>query len=115
MEVVAKSKYVRQSPRKLKIISDLLVGKEVKEALYILNNLPNRGTETLRKTINSAVSNSGQKADFVDGLKVKNILIDEGPTLKRFRAATMGRAVSIKKRMSHITVILEDVSKQGAK
>jgi len=115
MEAVAKSKYVRQSPRKLKIISDLLVDKDVKEALAILNNLPNRGTETLKKAINSAISNARNKTEFVENLKIKNISVDSGPSLKRFRAATMGRAVTVKKRMSHITVILEDISEPGAK
>jgi len=97
MEAVAKSKYVRKSPRKLKIISDLLIGKDVKDAIDILNNLPNMGTEILKKAINSAVSNAKQKTEFTENLKIKNISIGEGPSLKRFRAATMGRAVTVKK------------------
>lgn len=115
MEAVANIKYVRQGPRKLKAVSDLLVGKEVKEALAVLNNLPHRGAEVLKKAIESAVANAKQKTADADNFRVKNILINGGPALKRFRAATMGRAVVVKKRMSHITVILEEISEQGAK
>lgn len=114
MEAVAKIKYVRQSPRKVKIVADLLIGKKVPEALAILKNLPQRSTETLIKAVNSAVANASQKEDVSEeNLMVKNILVDGGPALKRFRAATMGRAVTVKKRMSHITVILEDISDRG--
>ncbi|MCK9265721.1 50S ribosomal protein L22 [bacterium] len=114
MEASARSKYIRQSPTKLRIISELLVGKNVDEALSILDSLPNKGTLTLKKTINSALANAKQKKDSVDNFKIKTISVDEGPSLKRFRAATMGRAVTIKKRMSHLTVVLEDKSEPGA-
>ena len=116
MEAVAKAKYVRQSPRKLKAVSDLLIGKGAKEALSILNNLPHRSTEVLSKAIESAIANARQKTEIAEeNLKVKNILVSGGPVLKRFRAATMGRAVIVKKRMSHITVILEDIQERGVK
>jgi len=115
MEVVARSRFVRQSPRKLKIISDLLVGKDVKEAMDVLNNLPNRGTEILAKALNSAVSNAKQKPESSGNFRVKNVLVEGGPVLKRFRAATMGRAVTVKRRMSHVTVIIEDIPAPGAK
>ncbi len=113
MQVMAKSKYIRCSPRKLRLIADLLIHKDVRQALDILNNLPKGGTEVLKKTISSAVANAKQKTEFGEQLKIKNILIDSGPSLKRFRAATMGRAVTVRKRMSHITVILEDISQPG--
>jgi large subunit ribosomal protein L22 len=107
MEVLAKSRYIRQSPRKLRIIAGLLPGKDVKEALQILKNISGRGTDVLEKTINSALTNARQKTE-TDDWKIKSVMVDTGPSLKRFRAATMGRAVTVKRRMSHITVILEE-------
>ena len=111
MEVFAKSKYVRQSPRKLRIVAELLPGKETGEALQMLKNMPKRGTEVLMKTINSALSNAKSKSDR-DDWKIKNIMIDAGPVLKRFRSATMGRAVMVRKRTSHITVVLEELERR---
>ena len=111
MEVLAKSRYIRQSPRKLKIITELLPGKEVQESLHILQNMSKRGTETIAKTINSAMANAKQKSAGEDW-KIKSISVDGGPVLKRFRSATMGRAVMVKKRTSHITVILEEIERR---
>jgi len=108
MEVKAVSKYVRISPRKLKMIKDLVIGKEVNNAIGILENLPKRGSRYIIKTLKSALNNANQK---VEGKmwKIKNLFVDQGPSFKRFRAAPMGRAVMIKRRTSHITVILEDI------
>lgn len=111
MEVLAKSRYVRQSPRKLRIVAELLPGKEVKEALHILRNMSKRGTDVLEKTINSALNNARGKSDR-DDWKIKNVMIDAGPVLKRFRSATMGRAVMVRKRTSHITVVLEELERR---
>ena len=111
MEVIAKSKYIRQSPRKLRMITELLKGKEVQESLNILKNMSKRGTEVVEKTINSALKNAGQKLS-AEEWKIKNITVDGGPVLKRFRSATMGRAVMVKKRTSHITVILEELERR---
>jgi large subunit ribosomal protein L22 len=111
MEVYAKSRYIRQSPRKLRMIAQLLPGKDAKEALQILKSISKRGTDVLEKTINSALSNAKLKSD-TDDWKVKRIVIDGGPALKRFRSATMGRAVIVKKRTSHITVILEEFERR---
>ncbi len=111
MEVFAKSRYVRQSPRKLRVIAELLPGKEAKQALQMLKNMPKRGTDVLEKIIGSALANAKLKSDM-DTWKIKNIMVDEGPILKRFRSATMGRAVLVKKRTSHITVILEEFERR---
>ena len=111
MEVLAKSRYIRQSPRKLRIMAELLPGKEAKEALSILKNMSKRGTNVLEKTINSALSNGRAKSDS-DSWKIKTVMIDAGPVLKRFRSATMGRAVMVKKRTSHITVVLEEIERR---
>ncbi|HOV21408.1 MAG TPA: 50S ribosomal protein L22 [Candidatus Ratteibacteria bacterium] len=108
MEVKAISKYIRVSPRKLKMIKDIVIGKEINEAIQILESLPKRGSEYLIKTLKSAQSNAeGKKKGGI--WMVKNLLVDSGPSFKRFRATTMGRGVMVRKRTSHITVILQDI------
>jgi len=92
-------------------MAEMLPGKEVKESLFILKNLSKRGSGVLEKTIKSALSNARGKSDIEDW-KIKNIMIDTGPVLKRFRSATMGRAVMVRKRTSHITVVLEELQRR---
>ncbi|MCM8772399.1 MAG: 50S ribosomal protein L22 [candidate division WOR-3 bacterium] len=106
MEVTAIARYVRISPRKLRTIIELVKGKEVNDAIGILKNLPKKGARILEKVIKSAENNGKQKAEGVEW-KIKNIIVDGGPMLKRYRAAPMGRAVMVRKRTSHIKVILE--------
>ncbi|HOK56688.1 MAG TPA: 50S ribosomal protein L22 [bacterium] len=106
MEVVAKAKYVRIGPRKLRVLVELVKGKKVEEAFGILRNVKKRGAKILEKVIKSAENNGKNKGEGIEW-KIKNIIIDGGPMLKRYRAATMGRGVMIRKRTSHITVILE--------
>ena len=108
MEVKCVSKYVRISPRKLKMIKDIVIGKEVNNAIEILENLPKRGSRYIIKTLKSALNNANNK---VEGKmwKVKNLFIDQGSSYKRFRAAPRGRAVMVKRRTSHITAVLEDI------
>jgi large subunit ribosomal protein L22 len=83
-------------------------GKKVEEALNLLAFAPQKGAPILRKLINSAVANASQYPDTdVDKLFIKHIFADEGPTLKRFRPRAMGRATRIRKRSSHLTVIVD--------
>jgi large subunit ribosomal protein L22 len=110
MEVKVKARYVRIGPKKLRMIRELVLGKNIDEAIGILKNLPKKGARILEKVIKSAQNTAKNKGEGFDW-KVKNVIIDGGPMLKRWRAATMGRAVMIRKRTSHITVILE--SKEG--
>ncbi|MGI6595536.1 MAG: 50S ribosomal protein L22 [Elusimicrobia bacterium] len=112
MEVVAKAKYVRHSSRKVREITGLLVGKEVNESMSVVRNIPKRASRTLEKVIKSAKSNAERKSSG-SGWKIKNIIVEDGPASKRFRAATMGRAVTIKKRTSHITVVLEEIQRRN--
>ncbi|MCM8777439.1 MAG: 50S ribosomal protein L22 [Candidatus Omnitrophica bacterium] len=112
MEVVAKAKYVRHSPRKTREIVEPLIDREANEALSIVRNIPKRASKTLEKVIKSAISNAEKKAPENEW-KIKSIIVDEGPVLKRFRAATMGRAVMIKRRTSHITVVLEEIQRRN--
>jgi len=112
MEVLAKAKYVRHSPRKVRELVELLIGREVNEALSIVKNIPKRASKTIEKVIKSAISNAEQKSSE-SGWKIKSIIVNDGPALKRFRAATMGRAVMIKRRTSHITVVLEEIQRRN--
>jgi large subunit ribosomal protein L22 len=109
MEVKAIAKYMRVSPRKIRLLMKEIRGKKVEEALNLLAFTPQKGGAILRKLINSAVANASQYPDTdVDNLFIKHIFADEGPTLKRFRPRAMGRATRIRKRSSHLTVILDE-------
>lgn len=109
METRAVAKYVRISPRKVRLIMDQLKGKRVEEALHLLTFAPQKNAHIVKKLISSAVANAEENTEIdVDTLFVKTIYADEGPTLKRFRPRAMGRATRIRKRTSHITVILEE-------
>lgn len=107
MEVKAISKYVRTSPRKCRVVVDLIRGKSVQQAREILA-FTNRGiAETVEKTLNSAVANAENNNHLrADSLVVKKAFVDEGPTLKRIRPRAKGSASRINKRTSHITIIV---------
>ena len=86
-----------------------LKGKPVEDALSVLGFMPQRAAKVLVKVIRSAVANADQKPDIeVDSLTVGNIVVNQGPSLKRFRPRAMGRATRILKRTSHITVTLSE-------
>lgn len=107
MEVKAIAKYIRISPRKVRLLMKEIRGKKVEEALNLLTFAPQKGAPILRKLINSAIANASQYPDIdVDNLFIKHVFADEGPTLKRFRPRAMGRATRIRRRTSHLTVIL---------
>jgi large subunit ribosomal protein L22 len=109
MRVRAIAKYIRVSPRKIRLLMREIRGKRVEEALNLLTFAPQRGAPVLRKLINSAVANASQHPDVdVDNLFVKHIFADEGPTLKRFMPRAMGRATRIRRRTSHLTIILDE-------
>jgi len=109
MEVRAVAKYIRVSPRKVRLIMDQLRGKRVEEALNALTFAPQKSARIVKKLINSAVANAEENSHIdVDTLYIKRLYADEGPTLKRFRPRAMGRASRIRKRTSHLTVILDE-------
>ncbi|MBW2067017.1 MAG: 50S ribosomal protein L22 [Deltaproteobacteria bacterium] len=109
METRAAARYVRISPRKARLIMDQVRGLKVEEAVNKLAFSPKKGAFILRKLINSAVANAEHNHNMdVDTLYIKRIFADEGPTLKRFRPRAMGRATRIRKRTSHLTVILDE-------
>jgi len=109
MEVKAIARYIRISPTKVRKVAVAVKGKPVEEALNVLGFMPQRSAKILAKVIRSAVSNADQKPEIdVDSLSISSIAVNQGPTLKRFRARAMGRANRILKRTSHITVVLAE-------
>ena len=109
MEAKARSRFIRISPQKARLVADTIRGKNVDEAITTLRFMPKKGVRILRKVIESAVANASQnEAIDVDTLYVKTIFVDGGPMLKRIRPRAMGRASRILKRTSHITVVLDE-------
>jgi len=109
MEAQAMARYLRLSPRKARLNAELIRGKRVEEALNILSQTPRHGAKVVSKVVRSALANAQQnKSIDVDTLFIKTIFVNQGPTLKRFRARPMGRAARIRKRTCHITVVLSE-------
>ncbi|HYU58830.1 MAG TPA: 50S ribosomal protein L22 [Actinomycetota bacterium] len=112
MEARAVARYVRVSPQKARRVVDLIRGKHVEEARRVLRFAPIGAAETVSKVLNSAVANAEQAiADTRElaTLYVSRATVDEGPTMKRWRPKDRGRAVRIRKRTSHITVVVETI------
>jgi large subunit ribosomal protein L22 len=109
MEAKAVARFVRVSPRKVRLVMDEIRGMKVEDALKQLSYSPQKGAAILKKLIDSAVANATANSEIdVDTLFVKRVFADEGPTWKRFRPRAMGRATRIRKRSSHLTVILDE-------
>lgn len=109
METKAVAKYVRISPQKARLVVDLIRGLKVDKAKVILEFTQKKAAIIVSKLLKSAVANASQKPDVDENvLYVKKIFVDQGPALKRWRARAQGRAASIKKRMSHITIVLDE-------
>ncbi|MBQ9715070.1 MAG: 50S ribosomal protein L22 [Clostridia bacterium] len=107
----AVAKYIRISPSKVRIVIDLIRGKNYFDALAILENTPKAASLPVKKLLNSAAANAEvNKGMSKDDLYVAEIFADNGPTLKRVMPRAQGRAFRILKRTSHITVILDSVS-----
>jgi large subunit ribosomal protein L22 len=109
MEAKAIAKYVRMSPMKVGVVLDLVRGKNVNEAFAILQYTPKDAAAVINKVLKSAVANAENNMNL-DGsrLFVAEAYVGAGPTLKRFRPHAQGRAFSIKKRTSHITVVVKE-------
>ncbi len=109
MEAKAVARNIRISPQKARLVADVVRGKPVDEAMNILGVLPKKAARIIKKVLESALANADQNMSLdVDSLYVKRIYVDKGPMLKRWRPRAMGRAYSIKHRLSHITVILDE-------
>ncbi len=109
MEAKAVAKYIRMSPQKIRLVADLIRGKKVQEARNILLYTRKYAAGAIAHVLKSAVANAAQNPNIDENiLYVKEIFVDQGPALKRWRAAAQGRAAGIRKRSSHITVILDE-------
>ena len=113
MKAQAIAKSVGMSPRKVRLVADLIRGRNVNEAYSILKFSKKAASRPLEKTLRSAVANAQQKADKegafldTDELVVREAYVNEGPRMKRFRAAAMGRAAPRIKRTSQITIVVD--------
>ena len=109
MEARAQAKMIRVSPQKARLVVDLVRGKQVKEALGILEYVNKSATPAIIKVVKSAAQNAVfNEGAEEDKLYIKEIYVDEGPTLKRFAARAKGSGTRILKRTSHITCVVEE-------
>lgn len=108
MEARAIARYVRVSPRKARLVVDLIRGKSVEEAAAILKFTPRAAAEIVEKVLMSATANAEKNLKIKrDDLYIASAFVDEGPTLKRVRPRAQGRAFRINKRTSHVTVVVK--------
>ncbi|GEB35037.1 MULTISPECIES: 50S ribosomal protein L22 [Brevibacillus] len=109
MEAKAVARNIRIASRKVRLVVDLIRGKQVGEALAILKHTPKAASPVVEKLLKSAIANAEHNYEMdPNSLVVSKIFVDQGPTLKRFRPRAMGRASRIHKRTSHITVVLNE-------
>ncbi len=109
MEAKAYLRNARISPRKVKVVCDLIRGKDAAEARAIIMNTPKAASELLIKLLNSAVANAENNNNMnVDKLYVSEVFVTPGPIMKRIRPMSHGRAFRILKRTSHITIVLKE-------
>jgi large subunit ribosomal protein L22 len=114
MEAKASMKYVRTTPRKMRRVVELIRGEHVQEARRILRFSPLGASRDVEKLLNSAVANAEQRPGIVaENLLVSRAWVDEGPTLKRFRPRAYGRAARVRKRTSHVTVVVQSMGDEG--
>ncbi|MCD8539204.1 MAG: 50S ribosomal protein L22 [Leadbetterella sp.] len=118
MEAVAKLKDFPTSPRKARLVADLIRGKKVNQALGILSYQPQQAAPVIKKVLLSAIANwqnRNEDARIEDAdLYVKTIMIDGGRVLKRLRPAPQGRAYRVRKRSQHITIVVDTLENQSA-
>jgi large subunit ribosomal protein L22 len=109
MEVTSRNTGVRVSPRKMRLVVDMVRGRDVEEALALLKFTPNKSAVEVERTIKAARADAEAVHDLdPDNLYIKRIFADEGPTFKRWRARARGRVNQRLKRTSHLTVVLEE-------
>lgn len=109
MEAKAIAKYIRIAPRKIRVVMDLIRGKDVSEAFAILKFTPKVGADVIEKVLKSAVANAEHNLDLnVDKLYISSCCVDQGPTLKRIHPRSRGQAFKILKRSSHVTVAVKE-------
>ncbi|MCF7824222.1 MAG: 50S ribosomal protein L22 [Candidatus Marinimicrobia bacterium] len=111
MEAIAKARHIHQSARKVRQVLDEVRGKQVENAMNKLHFTPKKAAKVIEKTLRSAVANAlnreGSEVD-ADKLFIKEAYVDEGPTQRRFKPRAMGRATIIRKRTSHLTIVVAE-------
>lgn len=112
-EIAAKLNYSRISPRKIRLVADLVRGKNVKDAVSQLKFFPKKSAPIIAKLLKSALANAKKNFNVKDENKlyIRAITVDEGPTLKRAMPRAFGRSAVIRKRTSHITLVLAEQGK----
>lgn len=111
MEVTALTKYTRISPKKARDVSREIVGLSANDALELLRFIPRKAARLLYKTLHSAIANAENNHNLAsDDLYIKGCFIDEGPTIRRFKPVARGSAHPIRKRTSHLRVVLAEKS-----
>jgi len=116
LKAKAIEKFIRISPRKLRYAADVVRSKKVEEAVDILTFTQKKAALILKKAVESAAANAMENHDMnEDDLVIAEVFVDEGPILKRFRPRARGRATKIRKRTSHLTVIVSDGKEKEAK
>ncbi|GIP24756.1 MULTISPECIES: 50S ribosomal protein L22 [Paenibacillus] len=109
MEAKAHARSIRIAARKVKLVVDLIRGKQVGEAIAILRHTPKAASPVVEKLLNSAIANAEHNYSMdVNKLVISEIFVNQGPTMKRFRPRAMGRASRINKRTSHITLVVSE-------
>lgn len=109
MDIVATSRFVRISPAKARDLARAIQGRSVSEALRLLNHSERKAAFLLRKTLHSAVANAENNHERgADGLRVREAVVDTGPAMKRSRPRSRGMAHPVRKRMSHLRIVLTD-------
>jgi large subunit ribosomal protein L22 len=115
MEITAQLHLYRQSPRKMRLVADSIRGLNAKKALDRLYFSPKRASTPIYKLVQSAIANASHNFSLnPDNLFIKKIMVDTGPTLKRWRARAFGRSAPIRKHTSHVTIILDESVKTGS-
>jgi large subunit ribosomal protein L22 len=115
LEAKAVEKYVRMSPRKIRYVVDMIKSKTIEDAVDILSLTPKKAATIVKKAIQSAVANATENHKMKEeDLFISKILVNEGPTLKRFRPRARGRATRIRKRTSHLSVYVSNGKEEEA-
>jgi large subunit ribosomal protein L22 len=108
-EAKAHARFVRIAPRKARLVVDLIRGKSVGEAIAILRHTPKAASPIVEKLLNSAIANAEHNYQMnVERLYISQAYVNQGPTLKRYRPRAQGRAFPIRKRTSHITLVVAE-------
>jgi len=109
MEVQALTRYARMSPKKMREVARTIQGRKAPEAVGLLSIIPRKSARLIAKTLKSAIANAENNNNLsADDLVVSRAIIEQGPVLKRFKAAARGSAAPRRKKMSHIRIVLSD-------